>query len=532
MRFTRAGLVLLSVVSGLLMAFSFPLGPPLPLPNIDGWWPAAWVCLAPLMLAASRARSTRPAAGLGLISGMTSFGMILCWMGPFLARWARLSLAEAAGVSSLLILYVASYVAVFAACLEILSRRFGAAGAFLLAPAAWTGLELLRGTILTGFPWCLLGSSQQPAPIVTQVASIAGVYGVSFALAAFGGAVAWFMDRVAPGPRQPRRRLIIPAALLSVVAAAAGYGGWTLTRKEPAAPSVPIALVQANVAQEDKWEPGESARIEADHVQMTRQAAAGGARLIVWSESSVPISITHHPDYAHRLAELSDATNADLLVGTVTYERHGGSEAPFNSAVLVRPGRGIVGRYDKIHLVPFGEYVPLKRFLFFLEPLVAEASDFMPGDDITLLGGNTLALGTVICYEAIFPGITRKYSRAGATLIVNITNDSWYGDTAMPRQHLLQAAMRAVESRRWLLRCASTGISAVVDPAGRIVARAEFERREILHATVTLASGTTVYAAIGDVFAIGCVILTLASLAMVPFPRPARAVSPGEMHAR
>src|SRR2546426_2956331 len=166
------------------MALSFPIGPPLPIPNPDGWWPAGWVCLAPLMLAASRARRSREAAAMGLVSGFISFAMILAWLFPFLIRWARLSAPEAAAVGCLLILYVSAYVACFAACVNVWSRRWGSATAFLLSPAAWTGLELGRGVLLTGFPWCLLGYSQLPVTSSIQVADIAGVYGVSFVLAA------------------------------------------------------------------------------------------------------------------------------------------------------------------------------------------------------------------------------------------------------------------------------------------------------------------------------------------------------------
>lgn len=506
-------LVALSIAAGLLTALSFPLGPPLPVPNGDGWWLAGWVCLAPLMVAAVRARRWLDAAALGLITGLTAYSMILAWIFPFLIRWAKLSLLEAGAVGSLLILYVSLYSVVFSICVNIWSRRWGAAPALLLAPVAWTGLEFARGVLLTGFPWCLLGSSQQPAVAAIQVADLTGVYGVSFMLCAASALLAWAMGgawRIGTAKGSGGRT--VPAILGAVVAAGLSYGAWRQGSLPDERPSLPVALIQANVAQADKWDPEERDRIERDHVAMTREAARRGARFIVWSESSVPISITHHPEYVRRLESLARETGADLLVGTVTYGSNEGAPTPFNSAVLVTPGEGLSGRYDKLHLVPFGEYVPLKDLLFFIQPLVQEASDFQPGGDIRLLAGSVPPVGTLICYEAIFPELTRRYVRAGAALLVNITNDAWYGDTAMPRQHLLQTAVRAVESRRWVLRCANTGISAVVDPTGRISARAGFEREQILESRVAPVSGITVYAAIGDAFAICCVILTCASM--------------------
>jgi apolipoprotein N-acyltransferase len=495
------------------MAITFPLGQPLPFDNGDGFWVAGWFCLAPLMVASARCRTLRSAAALGLAAGLTAYTMVLCWIFPFLQTWAKLSVPEAAGVGGLLILYVSSYTALFCTCVSLSSRRWGSAAAYLLAPAAWTGLELTRATLLTGFPWCLLGASQQAAPAAIQVADLTGTYGVSFVLAAGSSVMALAFDRLT-GNRPDGRGSgpWIPLFLVLLISASLAYGGWRLRRAGGVDASLEVALIQANVAQADKWDPAQRDLIEADHDTMTREAARRGAGFIVWSESSVPISLTRHPDYARRLESLADETGAEMLLGTVTYDQVGGTMAPFNSAVMVKPREGISGRYDKLHLVPFGEYVPLKKLLFFLAPLVQEASDFQPGKGINLLSARFGPVGTLICYEAIFPELTRRYARAGASLMVNITNDAWYGDTAMPRQHLLLAAMRAVESRRWLLRCANTGISAVVDPAGRITSRSRLNEKTILAAEVAPGQGVTLYAAVGDAFAICCVILTLAAL--------------------
>lgn len=494
-----ARLILLSVATGLLMAISFPSGPPLPRAVWGGVWPAGWICLAPLLVAAARARRGWDAAACGFVSGGIAFGIILWWIDPFLIRWARLSAPEASAVFILLVFYLALYPAIFAWCVRRWTARWGSTATLILAPAAWTALEMARGRLLTGFPWCLLGYSQHATLPAIQIADLMGVHGVSFMLACASALAASVPLRASRGAQ---------LALAGLVIACLGYGVWRLDSLPRVEADLPVALIQANVAQEDKWEPQERDRIEAAHFEMTRRAAEGGASLIVWSESSVPISITAHPDYAGRLEALARETGADIVVGSVAYEARGKDPIPFNSAFLVRADRGIVGRYDKLHLVPFGEYVPLKRFLFFLEPLVEEASDFHPGARVTVLAGRGPVLGILICYEAIFPDLARRLVASGASLLITITNDSWYGDTAMPRQHLAQAVLRAVEERRFLLRCAGTGISAIIEPSGRVAARTELDRRTILQGKVAALEGSTLYAAAGDWFAAACVIVT------------------------
>jgi len=506
-------IALLALGGGMLMALAFPLGPPLPHAIAGGWWPAGWLCLAPLMLAAALAASSPGAALAGFAYGLTAFLLTLAWLHPFLVRWAYLGPAEAAAILLLLAAYVALYTAAFSWLVHVWRRRWGHSVAFLLAPAAWVALEFARDRLLAGFPWGLLGYTQQPALISLQVADLAGVYGVSFLLAtaaAFAAAATFpLCDRAAPAAS--RTALIAP---LILVALGLGYGAVRLISPGPGGESVPVALIQANIAQEEKWDPGEKARIEADHVAMTREATAGGARLVIWSESSVPISLSRHPDYAERLDALASETGSDLLVGSVAYEPGEGGTYPYNSVYSVLSGRGVADRYDKRKLVPFGEYVPLKRMLPFLEPLVEEASDFHPGDPGGgLLSAGGMRLGMLICYEAIFPELARRETARGAGALVNMTNDAWYGDTGMPRQHLAMAVLRSVENRRFLLRCANTGISAIVDPTGRIVREARLDEPAIVTGRVIPSGRLTVYASIGDSFAGACVILTLLALA-------------------
>ena len=514
-------LLLLSVLAGLLMAVAFPLGPPVA-PRWDGFWQAGWLCLAPLMVAAARAGSPQAGAACGLASGAVAFGLVLSWMHPFLVRWGQLSGIEAAAVTGLLVLYVALHFAAFGALVALWAGRWGHPTALLLAPAAWTGLEVARDRLLAGFPWCLLGYSQQPVLAAIQVAELAGVYGVSFVLASFSAAVACGVQNLFSIRRAGQTAAT--ALLLAIAAAGLLWGRWRLDGLAFPGDGSKVALVQANVDQADKWDPAESDRIEEDHFRMTREAALRGSSLAIWSESSVPRSITDDPQYAGRLAALARETGARLLVGSVAYDRVGAVRVPYNSAFLVSPSGDPAARYDKQKLVPFGEYVPIQRLLFFLEPLVQEAGDFHSGRSAGVLRDGELAIGPLICYEAIFTELARASVRAGAEALVNMTNDAWYGDTAMPRQHLAQSIFRAVETRRYLLRCASTGISAVVEPSGRIAARLPLGEQAILETVLPAMRQTTLYVATGDLFGIACGILS--ALALSGAARSSRGAAP------
>lgn len=500
--------VSLGLLSGVLIALSFPIGAPLPVSSGGGWWPAAWICLAPLMVASSVATSAAAAGWAGFAGGLASFLLILAWIQPFLVRWAHLPAAASLGFLLLLCAYLALFASAFCLCIHMVSMRMGYRAALLIAPAAWTGLELARARLLTGFPWCLLGTSQHEFLPAIQVAELGGVYAVSFVLACSSALVAILV--MAWSRRREESAPVVEAILLAaIVVSALVYGAWRLWTMPPAADGIEVALIQPNVEQTDKWDPAERDRIEAAHVAMTRRAVEGGAAFILWSESSVPASITQDGAYRLRVELLAGEAGADIVLGSVAVENGGDRSRAFNSAFLVRSDRGLSGRYDKMRLVPFGEYVPLRSFLTFIEPIVEGAGDFEPGVAVAPLKGALFDVGALICYEAIFPELARAWARSGADLLVAITNDAWYDDTAMPRQHLIHSVLRAVETRRYLLRCAATGISAIVGPTGRVLARSELREEAILRGRVAAMSGGTLYAATGDAFALACGIMAI-----------------------
>ncbi len=502
---------ILAILSGALLALSYP--------RFD-LFPLAFVALVPL-LAAAGAATVRGAFGLGLLTGITFNGILLYWLIPVMERYGGLPGAASIALLGLLVLYLSLYTGAFAAVVTAWTRRYGDLG-LLLAPIAWVALELARARVLGGFPWGLLGYSQYRNLPVLQVASLGSVYAVSFVVAACNAAVAVAIPRAGRGPRVP---LWGAAGVLAAVAAV-HLGGALALHMPPAGGGAGevVALVQANVPQDRKWDRGAEDAIVGELIEMTRGAAAAGARIVIWPESSSPLSfrrvvparpggapdpvVEERPGYADRISAVARELDIELIAGSVDYRVEGGTIRALNSAFRVGADGSIGPTYDKVQLVPFGEYVPLRRLLFFVNPMVEGAiAEFAPGRRFEPLPTRAGPAATVICYEAIFPRVVARIARRAAFL-VNITNDAWFGRSAGPHQHLAMAIVRSVELRRDLARAANTGISALVDPYGRIVQRSELEERTVLLGRVRPRSDRTLCAVITDRFAWACAILT------------------------
>lgn len=502
----------LAAASGALLAAAYPA--------LDLGF-LAWLAAAPLVVLAVTAPGRGRAALEGFLFGLVFQGIIFTWWFHLLRDFGRLSIPEASAVFLLLAAYLGSYAALFAFALFRAASRLGAGMALALAPAIWTATELARSRLLTGVPWALLGDSQHAAPLFLQVADLGGVLGVSFVVASGAGVLGWIWLAAAArrGGGRPSPGIAVVCVLAAAPILAAGYGAARLGQAPASAGSIKVALVQGNVAQAEKWAPEARNRILAAHLDATRAAAWEGAALVVWPESSVPLPLTSDPTYRTLLQETARSLGVDLLVGSVHYERDpGGPHRVFNSAFLLSGEDGAIPpqRYDKIKLVPFGEYVPLRRFMGPVEKLVEEASDFSSGTAPVVLKARGALLAPLVCYEAIFPDLARRFVAEGAELIVNITNDNFLGAGAGPLQHLAFASVRAVENRRWFLRAANTGISAVVDPWGRVIERTRLETSALIVHDTPLRRDLTFYARHGDAFGWGCAILALAA---VLFPR-------------
>ena len=480
---------LLAAAAGALLALSFPRA---------GHPALAWVALTPLLVAVARVRSAPEAFRLGLLAGIVHFGGVLYWIPRVVAEYGGLPGAASWLVHVLLVAYLSLFPALFAAGTALVCRRFGAAG-LACAPALWVTTELGRMHLFTGFPWELLGYSQTGVLPVAQLASLAGVFGLSALVAAVNATLAF--AALARGVRGVRAI----AAMTAVLLAAVGFGAWRLAAGALLERGRPlrVAAVQGNVAQRDKWNPALRDRILDTYLDLTRQAAGAGARLVVWPEASTPFAFESDPARAASIRAVARDTGAHLLLGTTELARGGGRRL-FNAAVLVDPAGRTAGSYRKHHLVPFGEYVPLRRLLFFVSPLVETAGDFSAGPGPRTLVMDGEPLGAAICYEIIYPELVRGFVTRGSRLLTTVTNDAWYGRSAAPYQHFQQAAMRAIEQGRFLVRAANTGISGVVDPYGRIVVRTPLFARRVVTAEVRLLDERTLYSRTGDVLAYAC----------------------------
>ena len=474
--------LLLAALSGALLFLSFPtLGHPA----------VAWLALVPLLVAVAKATPWQ-ALRLGAVTGLVHFAGTLYWIPTVMVDYGGLPAPTAWLVHALFVGILALFPALFAAGAADLATRFGAQG-LLFAPALWVTTELGRMYLFTGFPWALVGYSQVPFPAVAQAASVVGVLGVSALVVLVNGAIA---HAVVAGAGARRTPIVVTGALVAAVVA---FGYWRLQDDSllRAGSSLRVAALQGDVRQDEKWNPLRSDAILETYLSQTRRAVAAGAGLVVWPESATPFALDRDPR-GEAVRAVARETGAHLLVGTTQVERDPRTRY-YNAAYLIEPAEGATaGVYRKQHLVPFGEYVPLRWALFFVAPLVETVADFSAGTEPRTLPVDGSLVGTAICYEIIYPGLVRELVLRGSRLLSTVTNDAWYGRSAAPYQHFQQATMRAIEQGRFLVRAANTGISGVIDPYGRVLARSRLFEPAVVVEDVRLLDALTVYGRFGD----------------------------------
>ena len=470
----------------------------------------AWVALAPLLIALPGTRG-RESVRLGYVTGAVSAMGLLYWTSLVVIQFGGLSLPMGLLVMALLCLTVALFPALFGWGVGRSCARFGHAGVFA-APFLWVATEVLRAYTMFRFPWCLLGYSQYQQLPMIQLASVTGVYGVSFLVALSSTVLAYSARQRTPG----RRRAAL-AGLATLLAAVALHGAWTLSRPVAETGRVRAGLVQASVRQDDKWDPDKAHDNVRRHIALSRQAAGEGAKLIVWPESAVPFPFDFSPDTAERLRAVARETGAVLVFGNDDLERTPEDIKIWVGAKMLGPDGHLIYRYHKNRLVPFGEYVPMQPLLTLggrvVARMVRAVGDFQWGQEASVGPFEGHLVGTSICYEAIFPDFVRQFSVNGAEMLLNITNDGWYGTTSAPSQHFAMAVFRAVENRKWMLRAANTGITGFIDPRGRIVARTQLFEERALVGEAAFVPGLTTYARFGDVFGWGCFAAAVLGLA-------------------
>jgi apolipoprotein N-acyltransferase len=523
---------LLVGLSSLLQVLIFPL---------PGFYVLSWVAFAPLIVALLRARpagvlemdgsanlqAAKPGQAflLAYTSGILWYAGTCYWIYDTMHQFGGMSTPMALLALFLFCLYLGLYHGLFGLLLSF------AAGpgrdnriALAAAPFLWVAVELAR-TLVTGFPWNLLGTAQVDNVSLSRITTWTGVYGVSFEIVLVNVAVAAaFLV-----PRKKRNTLLVA----SLAASAVLQAGRLIDA--PALPADHAALlVQVNIPVDATWTRDAFERTLRDLTDLsvkddtTRSGVEPGLTLginpglkpnnvdlIVWPESPAPF-FANDPLFRNPVSAMARETRTWVVTGAIgsTPVMQGGKSASqvFNSAALISPAGDWTARYDKVHLVPFGEYLPFPQLFAFAGGLTKEVGEFQHGASRAPLDAGSTPLGIFICYESVFPGEVRQFSQQGAQVLVNLSNDGWYGDSGAYAQHLNQTRMRAIENDRWLLSATNTGVTASIDPYGRTVALLPRKERGALVAPYALTSVTTFYARHGDWFAWLCAIISVGAL--------------------
>jgi len=487
--------VLAAIFSGLLLVLSFaPFG----------LWPLAFAAFVPLLISLEGQRGRRSFL-LGYITGLVFFLGAVYWVVYSMHYYGGLSFMESLPV----LLLLSAYLALFFGAFGLLTRLSPASslGALLYLPALWVSLEYLRGHLFTGFPWVLSGYAPAHSLILIQIADITGVYGLGFLIMLVNVAIYLVLVSWLKGLSRPMGVIAVTAALLAAVLV---YGALRVKQVDNVVkgwPVVRVAVAQGNIDQSLKWDRSFQGKTLRIYGSLTERAAEDGAGLVVWPETAVPFYLERNTAGRRDVSDIARQNKVRLLTGSPAYDYNKKNKEVelYNSAYLISAGGRITGRYDKVHLVPYGEYVPLKRFMPFIKKLTVGVGDFASGPGPVSLMVDGYKAGVLICYEAIFPVLSRLSVRDGAGLLINITNDAWFGNTSAPYQHLDMALLRAVENRVFLLRAANTGISAVIDPLGRVLKKTELFTEDVLVANVSINNEMkTFYTIYGDIFAYVC----------------------------
>lgn len=470
---------LIAIVSGVALGLAYPRL------DVDS---LAWVALAPVIVTAL-SHPPRRAFGWGWLTGTTFFLLLLRWLNYTFSVYSSIPGPLAYVPTIALAAYCGLYIAVVAAAVSWIGQRRPVGWALLAFPFLWVAAEWVRGHLMGGFPWGVLGYSQYRELAVIQIAEIGGVYAVSFLLAVVNSAVAGALV-------QPWRRGVGGLLVAGVLVAASVGFGWQRLRAQEPAPTARVAIMQPVIDQPLKFEPEHASDTLRIYLELTRRAAADHPELLVWPETASPTPLRRDPRLLTALTDVSARFRLPLLVGSIDVTD--GSPPRYRNTAFLLTEEGIVGRYDKIQLVPFGEYVPFSGALDFVRGWAEFIADLEPGSRPVVFPGPPAPFGVVICYEGIFPELFREFVRGGARLMINITNDAWFGRTSGPAQHLAMYPFRAVEHRTSIVRAANTGISVFIAPTGRIMQRLNLFERDTMTEVVPLRTATTIYTRFGD----------------------------------
>jgi apolipoprotein N-acyltransferase len=491
-----------AAVSGALLVVSFP--------NYS-LWPVAFIFLVPLLLCAE-GKSGRDAFFLGAFAGVFAYIGLIYWVIVAVHRYGNIPLPLAIPILFLLAIYLSLYWGGFTFLISFINAK-SEWGMLLVTPVLWVGLEYVRSFLLSGFPWVLVGYTQYSNTLFIQLADITGVYGVSFLIILINTLLYLWLAPKKDGRKRAKKykALWIPSlCTLALVALTCTYGYWRVHYSFKTEKGIIVGVAQGNIPQDIKWDAAFKKRTMTIYDKLSLRLAEQSPGLIVWPETAFPDYFPSGTELDAEVMTIPQETGAYLLFGSLSEKGKGKRRAVYNSAYLISPQRQIIGQYDKIHLVPFGEYVPLSTHFPAFNAL-AGVGNIAAGKETVIFRLPRGRFGVLVCFEVIFPELCRANVRTGADFMLTITNDAWFGRTSAPLQHLTQVSFRAIENRVWFVRAANTGISAFIDPWGRIKKSSDLFTSEILADEIGFKTrALTFYTKHGDLFALACLSLALA----------------------
>ncbi|MDI6741284.1 MAG: apolipoprotein N-acyltransferase [Smithella sp.] len=453
----------------------------------------AWVALIPLFFALRNAATVLQGFLLGFVTGIVGYIGIIYWIAYVIVNYGYLPLYVGILLMLILAAYLSLYVSLFAAGIVYFRGKMPVC---LVAPFLWICFEYGKSYILTGFPWANLGYSQYANIYLIQFADVAGVFGISFLIILVNAAL---FDMIT---QKTKRTNIAAVVVFFVLAGVYLYGFCRVDQVNKAveqSPALEVSLIQGNIDQSIKWDKNFQMETLNIYERLSLNNIPSPNSLIVWPETAVPFKFEEKSSMHDKITDLAANTQSWLITGSVSYTKRNSGNEYFNSAYLVSPSGDVMDRYDKVHLVPYGEYVPLRKLLPFVEGFTSSIGDFSSGKGFYPLTMNDKKIGVLICYEGILWNAARESKNHSAELLVNITNDAWFGDTSAPFQHFSMTVFRAVETRLYLVRAANTGISGIVDPMGRIIARTSIFQQDALKGNVRFVNVPTIYSRSGDI---------------------------------
>ncbi len=489
----------------------------LALPGGGGFWPLLAVACVPFLVCLNRG-SRRQTLFFGFFFGTVHFLVQLYWLVFVVGHYGGLPLYFSIPALLLLCFYLSAYFMVLALLIRGFAAKFPPSISLWLIPAAWVAMDYLRSVGFTAFPWMDLGYGTATVPFLMQSADIWGHYGLTFLIVLLNTFFAFCL--LYKKQLQSRRTMAVSIAVLFV--ATISYSAWSMQGNESrvaSAATLNAGVVQGNIDQGQKWNPKRQGTTVKTYLDQSLVLMRSEIKpdLLLWPETALPFYPTGHP-LLSPISSFLQGEEVMLLTGSPWYEREsliGNSLKLYNSSLLFNTQGQIVNRTSKSHLVPFGEYVPFKKFLPFIAPLVEGVGDFIPGSITDPPACKNATIGVLICFESIFPDISRKWVDTGVNLLVNITNDAWYGKSSAPHQTLAMTRLRAVETRRAIVRSANTGFSAFIDPLGRVQEVSPLFVNWQSVRQVPLMEQRTVFVRGGFAFPLACLILTMIASAFV-----------------